>query len=77
MEAVLTTDGWLAHSESGYDGNRLPVGVVASGRGSDDQRVLVAGQSGEQVSNDHHPYYEFLVATGSERPVLSRRQVFL
>ena len=44
----------------GYDRARELTGIalVAEGRGS--QRYLIVGVTGGQVSNDHHPYYEFL-----------------
>ena len=53
------------------------IALVAEGRGS--QRYLIVGVTGGQVSNDHHPYYEFLFRLPEQDPdpiLLSCRRFF-
>lgn len=58
VEVALADDRVLVPSDPGYDGNNELHGAVAQGTLADGSPVLVAGLAGEQISNDHHPYYE-------------------
>jgi hypothetical protein len=69
----------LHRGAPGYDRARELTGIalVTEGRGS--QRYLIVGVTGGQVSNDHHPYYEFLFRLSERAPnpvLLSCRRFF-
>jgi hypothetical protein len=74
---TLKTTQLLHLGAPGYDraGELVGIAVVADAR--DGQRVLIVGVAGGEVSNDHHPYYEFLFRLPEEgtSPILlsSRR----
>ncbi len=57
---LLERTGRLEAGEPGYDHAKDLRGVVIEAEGSDGQPLLFVGVQGGEVSNDHHPYYEFL-----------------
>jgi hypothetical protein len=62
---VLEATGWLEDGEPGYaDAKRLS-GIVVEALDQDGRPLLFVGVCGGEVSNDHHPYYEFLFTTDS------------
>jgi hypothetical protein len=70
----------LYNGAPGYrDQARELRGIVLVAQGKNGQRYLLAAVSGGQVSNDHHPYYEFLFRLPEQDPapiLLSSRRFF-
>jgi hypothetical protein len=60
LYGVLERTGRLEAGEPGYDHAKDLRGVVIEADGSDGKPLLFVGVQGGEVSNDHHPYYEFL-----------------
>jgi hypothetical protein len=60
LYGVLARTARLEAGETGYDHARDLRGVVIEAEGSDGSPLVFAGVQGGEVSNDHHPYYEFL-----------------
>ena len=62
---VLDNTGRLEWGEPGYTRAKELRGIVIEARSHDNRHLLFAGVQGGEVSNDHHPYYEFLFASDS------------
>jgi hypothetical protein len=60
-QALLAT-GRLEASEPPYTNGKQLGGIVVEAISRDGRPVLFVGAHGGEVSNDHHPYYEFLFA---------------
>lgn len=75
---VLDETGRIEAGEPGYGDARKLDGVVVEGVGRDGRPLIFVGVRGGEVSNDHHPYYEFLFARDSPdgRPRLLSFQRF-
>lgn len=62
---LIQNTGILARHEEGYEDADLLMGVLVMARAAAGQRYMFVGVHGQQVSNDHRPYYEMLFdATG-------------
>ncbi len=59
---LLEDSGRLEDGAPGYDNARKLRGILVEATDRDGRRLLFAGVSGGEVSNDHYPYYEFLFA---------------
>jgi hypothetical protein len=57
---VIARTGRLEPGEAGYDHAKDLQGVVIEAQGSDGMPLVFVGVQGGEISNDHHPYYEFL-----------------
>jgi hypothetical protein len=62
---VLDETGRLEDGEPGYGDAKTLSGIVVEALGRDGRPLLFVGVRGGEVSNDHHPYYEFLFARDS------------
>ena len=62
---VLDETGRLEAGEAGYPDAKELSGIVVEALGRDGRPQLFVGVRGGEVSNDHHPYYEFLFAIDS------------
>lgn len=76
IERQLAEPFVLAPVEVGYTGNDRLSGVAARGRTAAGRPVLALGLAGGPVANDHHPYYELLLALDGERPGRLRSRTF-
>ncbi len=59
---LIQRTGILARPEDGYEDGDLLMGVLVMARTATGQRYMFVGAHGQQVSNDHRPYYEMLFA---------------
>jgi hypothetical protein len=62
---VVDETGRIEEGEPGYWGAKNLRGLVVEALGRDGSRLVFVGVWGGEVSNDHHPYYEFLFTTDS------------
>jgi hypothetical protein len=62
---VLNESGRLEDGEPGYDHAKELSGIVVEAIGRDGRPLLFVGVRGGEVSNDHHPYYEFVFTRDS------------
>ena len=62
---VLDESGLLEDGEPGYGDAKELSGIVVEALGRDGRPLLFVGVRGGEVSNDHHPYYEFLFTRDS------------
>jgi hypothetical protein len=62
---VLNETGRLEAGEPGYPDAKKLSGIVVEALGRDGRPLLFVGVCGGEVSNDHHPYYEFLFTIDS------------
>jgi hypothetical protein len=62
---VLEFTGRLENGKPGYEHAKELRGIVVEALGQDGRPLLFVGVCGGEVSNDHHPYYEFLFTTDS------------
>jgi hypothetical protein len=69
----------LHQGATGYDRARELTGIGLVAEGREGKRYLIVGVTGGEVSNDHHPYYEFLFRLpdhGPDPTLLSCRRFF-
>src|SRR5262249_60800422 len=62
---ILEATGRLEGGEPGYSDAKRLGGIAVEALGADGRPLLFVGVQGGEVSNDHHPYYEFLFTTDS------------
>lgn len=68
LHRALDETGRLEVGEPGYDEAKHLAGVAIEAKDRDGRPIVFVGVGGGEVSNDHHPYYEFLFTTDpSER----------
>ena len=67
---ALEATGRLEEGERGYPDARTLSGIAVEAVGRDGRPLLFVGARGGEVSNDHHPYYEFLFTTDPTGGVL-------
>jgi hypothetical protein len=58
---LLAATGLLVAPDPGYERYGLLGSLVVTGTDSGGTPLLLIGAAGDQVSNDHHPYYEALL----------------
>jgi hypothetical protein len=75
LATVIADPANLVRPDPGYDGNRSLCGTLAA-VDWDGASGLIAGLSGQQISDDHYPYYEWWIATEGDRPHVADRTVF-
>ena len=76
---ALEATGRLEDGERGYPDARKLGGIAVEAVGRDGRPLLFVGVRGGEVSNDHHPYYEFLFttdATGGTPELLSFQRFY-
>jgi hypothetical protein len=76
---LLDQTGRIEAGEPGYGDARKLDGIVVEALERDGRPLLFVGVRGGEVSNDHHPYYEFLFTSGApnRRPrLLSFRRFY-
>ena len=75
---TLETTQLLRQGSPGYDRATELTGIAVLADAQEGQRFLIVGVTGGEVSNDHHPYYEFLfrLPDGSPDPILLSHRSF-
>jgi hypothetical protein len=68
--------GLLISGESGYPNTKTLRGYVGIARERDGSRFAFAALIGREQSNDHYPYYEFVVPLDQKELVVSSSQWF-
>jgi len=63
---LISATGVLAAADKGYEDSDLLEGILVDGIGEDGRRLVLIGLKGQQVSNDHRPYYEFAFSAPAE-----------
>jgi len=78
FHSLISKTGLLAIPEEGYYDSVILSGVVIDAEDSASNRLVFAGVTGRQVSNDHYPYYEVLFRDHPQNRMLtfSRGQRF-
>jgi len=74
--ASLLQPSNLERSEKRYDGNRVLGGFAAFGRSKRGEPQLALALSGGEISNDHHPSYEFVAQLTPHGAHLVRHRKF-
>jgi hypothetical protein len=75
---LIRKTGILAVPDEGYVEADLLEGILVDGIGEEGRRLVVMGLKGQQVSNDHRPFYElaFAAPAGSKDLTCLRGQRF-
>jgi len=60
LYSLVASTGSLYPGEVGYETAQLLSGIVIEAEGRRGEHLLLIAVAGNQVSNDHYPYYEFL-----------------
>lgn len=68
--------GLLISGEAGYPDTKLLRGYVGTARKSGGERFAFAALMGGQQSNDHYPYYEFVVPLERDKLTIESSQWF-
>jgi len=76
LHRLLSVGGVLRHGQPGYDHATCVAGAAVEVKDENGTASLVLGLHGQQVSNDHYPYYEATFRRGDGTWQLQRVQTF-